>query len=56
MTLIDPEVRTAPRPEYQLTQQERRFIGWHLIVAIAALSIGSLFGPLQAFDHSGLDL
>ena len=27
MTLIDPEVRTAPRPEYQLTQQERRFIG-----------------------------
>ena len=26
MTLIDPEVRTAPRPEYQLTQQERRFI------------------------------
>ena len=41
MTLIDPEVRTAPRPEYQLTQQERRFIGWHLIVAIAALSIGA---------------
>ena len=56
MTLIDPEVRTAPRPEYQLTQQERRFIGWHLIVAIAALSIGSLFGPLQAFEYSGLDL
>lgn len=42
--------------ERQLTTQEKRFIGWHLVVAIAALTIGSLFGPLQAFEHSGLDL
>lgn len=56
MTIIDPEVRAANRPSYELTQAERRFIGAHLIVAITALSIGSLFGPLQAFEFSGLDL
>jgi cytochrome c oxidase subunit I len=56
MTIIDPEVRLANRPAYELTQTEKRFIGWHLVVAIAALSVGSLFGPLQAFEYSGLNL
>lgn len=42
--------------EYQVTVSEKKFIGWHLIVAVLALSIGSLFGPLQAFEHSKLDL
>jgi cytochrome c oxidase subunit I len=56
MTIIDPEVRQANRPAYELTQTEKRFIGWHLVVAIAALSVGSLFGPLQAFEYSGLNL
>ena len=28
----------------------------HLFVAMLALSIGSLFGPLQALEHSGIDL
>ncbi|MBT8164847.1 MAG: b(o/a)3-type cytochrome-c oxidase subunit 1 [Acidimicrobiia bacterium] len=39
-----------------MTGQEKRFIGLHLVVAIFALAVGSLFGPLQAFEWSGLDL
>ena len=45
-----------PQPTYEMTRQEKRFIGLHLVVAIFALSVGSLFGPLQAFEWSGLDL
>lgn len=56
MTIIEPGIRTAGRPAYDLTRWERRFIGWHLAIAIAALFVGSLFGPLQAFEFSGLDL
>jgi cytochrome c oxidase subunit I len=41
---------------YEITKSEKTFILWHIIVAAAALSIGMLFGPLQAFEHSGLDL
>lgn len=41
---------------YQISASDKRFIGWHLIFAVLALSIGSLFGPLQAFEHAGLDL
>lgn len=41
---------------YQLSDSEKRFIGWHLGVAIFALGLGSLFGPLQAFEHAGWDL
>ncbi len=56
MTLTDPATRVAIEPAYELTQWERRFIGGHLFVAIVALGIGSMFGPLQAFEFSGLDL
>ena len=42
--------------KYEVTPSEKKFVGWHLVIAIAALSIGSLFGPLQAFEHAGLDL
>ena len=42
--------------KYELTAKEKKFIGWHIIFAVAALSIGSLFGPLQALEHAGLDL
>ncbi|MCP4284169.1 MAG: cytochrome c oxidase subunit I, partial [Gammaproteobacteria bacterium] len=28
----------------------------HILIAAIALSIGSLFGPLQAFEHAGWDL
>jgi cytochrome c oxidase subunit 1 len=41
---------------YEVSKQDRRFVGAHLLVAIVALSVGSLFGPLQAFEWSGLDL
>jgi cytochrome c oxidase subunit 1 len=41
---------------YQLTDTERRFIGGHVLVAIIALMVGSLMGPLQAFQFSGLDI
>lgn len=40
----------------EATREEKRFIGHHLLVAIIALSIGTLFGPLQAFEHAGLDI
>src|SRR5512139_291467 len=42
--------------KYEVTASEKRFIGWHLVVAVAALSLGSLFGPMQALEHAGLDL
>jgi cytochrome c oxidase subunit 1 len=41
---------------YEMTRTEKRFIGLHLWVAITALAIGTLFGPLQAFEHAGLNL
>ena len=45
-----------PQPTYEMTRQEKRFVGLHLVVAIFALSVGSLFGPLQAFEWAGFDL
>ena len=44
------------QPTYELTKQDKRFVGLHLIVAVLALAVGSLFGPLQAFEWGGLDL
>jgi cytochrome c oxidase subunit 1 len=44
------------RTGYQLTGEEKRFVGWHVLIAIIALFIGSLMGPLQSFEFSGLDL
>ena len=41
---------------YEITPKDKKFIGWHLAVAVIALAIGSLFGPLQAFEHAGWDL
>ncbi len=65
MTVIDtpetPGAPDAPDPagrvgERELTPEERRFVGLHILVAVIALVIGSLMGPLQAFEFSGLDL
>ena len=42
--------------QYQLSTGEKKFIGSHLLVAILALAVGSLFGPLQAFEHAGWDI
>lgn len=47
---------SAEKTGYQLTKEEKRFVGWHILVATIALFVGSLFGPLQAFEFSGLDL
>ena len=63
MTQVDvaPEA-TPPSPERlttgarELTTWEKKFVGWHLVVAITALLIGSLMGPMQAFEYSGLNL
>jgi cytochrome c oxidase subunit 1 len=41
---------------YEVPKTDKRFIGAHILVAVIALSIGTLFGPLQAFEHSGIDL
>ncbi len=51
--MLTRETTQAP---YELTKADKRFVGAHLVVAVLALSIGSLFGPLQAFEWSGLDL
>ena len=42
--------------QYEMTSKEKRFIGLHLVFAIFALTLGSMFGPLQAFEHAGWDL
>jgi cytochrome c oxidase subunit 1 len=35
---------------------EKKIAGWHIVLAVAALSIGSIFGPLQAIEHMGWNL
>jgi cytochrome c oxidase subunit 1 len=48
---------TAPqKADYDLSPDEKKFVGQHILIAIAALLVGSLMGPLQAFQFSGLDL
>ncbi|MCB9419821.1 MAG: b(o/a)3-type cytochrome-c oxidase subunit 1 [Ardenticatenaceae bacterium] len=41
---------------YEVSPGDKKFIGLHILFATAALSIGMLFGPLQAFEHAGWDL
>ena len=47
--------QTTTTPVYELTKSDKRFIGWHIFFAVLALTIGSLFGPLQALQHAGVD-
>ena len=35
---------------------ERRFIGWQVGIALVALAVGTLFGPLQSLEHANIDL
>ncbi len=35
---------------------EKKILSWHLVLACVALSIGTLFGPLQALEHMGVNL
>ena len=41
--------------QYQVPTAEKKLVGAHLLVASLALAVGSLFGPLQAFEHAGWD-
>ncbi len=41
---------------YHISQADKKFIGWHLFIAMASLFVGVSFGPLQALEHAGLDL
>lgn len=49
---------SAPAQElpYVIPAADKRFIGLHVLVALIALSIGSLFGPLQSLEYAGVDL
>jgi cytochrome c oxidase subunit 1 len=35
---------------------EKKIVGWHVVLALVALGLGSLFGPLQALEHMGLNV
>ena len=35
---------------------EKKLVSWHVLVAIVALALGSLFGPLQALEHMGVNV
>ncbi len=56
MTITERPTTAAGQPRYQLSQWERRFVGGHMFIAIVALGIGSLLGPLQSFQYSNVDL
>ena len=45
----------ALQPKYELPAGDKRFIGWHMLLGLAALALGTLFGPLQALQHAGVD-
>jgi cytochrome c oxidase subunit 1 len=56
MTITERAPATVGGPGYELSRFERRLIGAHLFVAIVALGIGSLIGPLQTFEYSNVNL
>ncbi len=35
---------------------EKKLVGWHIVLALVGLGVGSLFGPLQAWEHAGWNL
>jgi cytochrome c oxidase subunit 1 len=40
----------------KLFRLEERLTAWHIGIALGALFLGSWFGPLQVFEHTGVDL
>lgn len=42
-----------PENDFRL---EDKLTGWHIGIALAALFLGSWFGPLQVLEHVGIDL
>lgn len=56
-TTVPPSAVPAALPaKYVASSREKRFIGLHILFATLALSIGSLFGPLQALEFAKVDL
>ncbi|MDY7101759.1 MAG: b(o/a)3-type cytochrome-c oxidase subunit 1 [Actinomycetota bacterium] len=54
---LEPETGGATASKtYEMTRAEKRFVGYHIWIAVAALTVGSLFGPLQALQYSNVDL
>ena len=51
-----PAVPAALPAKYVLSTGEKRFVGLHLLFGLLALSIGSLFGPMQALEFAKVDL
>jgi len=47
---------TTTTPVYTISKADKKFIGWHIFFAVTALTIGSLFGPMQALQQAGWDL
>ncbi|MEI6289885.1 MAG: cbb3-type cytochrome c oxidase subunit I, partial [Chloroflexota bacterium] len=35
---------------------EKKLVSWHVVVALIALALGSIFGPFQALEHMGVNL
>lgn len=35
---------------------EKKLVSWHVVVALVALALGSIFGPFQALEHMGVNL
>jgi cytochrome c oxidase subunit 1 len=53
----EPETKAiSGRTSYELSPSDKRFVALHLLVAIVALTVGSLFGPLQTFQFSGINV
>ncbi|MER2600226.1 MAG: b(o/a)3-type cytochrome-c oxidase subunit 1 [Caldilineales bacterium] len=59
ISVSKPVAVSAPHTlpaKYVLTSVEKRLVGLNVLMATVALSIGSLFGPLQALEFSGLQV
>jgi len=47
---------TADKTGHKLSAVDKKYVGWHVLVAVVALLLGSLMGPLQALEFAGVDL
>ena len=58
MTIADRPTAAAESAAagYELNSFERKFIGSHVLIAVIALGIGSLIGPLQALEYSNVNV
>lgn len=49
-------VQTLSRPDAYALNPEKKLTLYMLMLGFAALLVGTLFGPLQAFNYAGIDL